>query len=278
MRQSPGARIASAPFLPFLSSTGRVSLLQAIALLPVVVVDFSLRGPLLLPVLLTALIVALFWENLFAFMRHNEPSLHGLTTALTVAVFAPLDVAGWQLAVALSLGVVLGELIFGGRGFSFVQPAAAALALLSFSFPQVELQAMQPALTIAALPGAILLLIAGLISWRVIVAAAIIAAVIFALAGEAGSTTGLAVALSVGLVFLIADPVSAACTNPGRWLYGALAGFLVAVFAGFTMDGPLSQAVVFAALLSSVFAPLIDHLVVLANAYQRERRRGKADD
>lgn len=265
--------IRSAPFLPFLFTAGRVSLLQAVALAFPLAMDFFNRGPLLLPVFFTCLVVALAWESLFSFLRHADMSLHGLTTAMLVTLFVPLGIETWQLAVAVSLGVVLGELVFGGRGFGFVNPAAATLALLVFSFPQLALQSIDVTIALASIPSAVLLLLAGLISWRVLAATLVISAAAIALLGEFGSTQTLAIALSVGLVFLIADPLSAACTNPGRWAYGALAGFLIAVFSGFATADLTAEAVVFAALLASIFAPLLDHLAVLANAYVRENRR-----
>ncbi|WP_299345521.1 RnfABCDGE type electron transport complex subunit D, partial [uncultured Maritalea sp.] len=80
--------------------------------------------------------------------------------------------------------------------------------------------------------------------------------------------------LIFGLVFLACDPISSASTNLGRWLYGALIGTLVVVL-GQTGAGPGSvNAVVFAALLGSIFAPLIDHTVVTLNAHKRRKRHG----
>jgi Na+-transporting NADH:ubiquinone oxidoreductase subunit B len=275
MRHLNGPALREAPLLPLISSAGRVSLLQAIALAPVLAVDVVTRGPLVVPLFVTGLAVALFWENLFAFLRHADFSFHGLTTAMLVTLFAPLGVEAWQLAVAVSLGVVLGELVFGGRGFGFVNPAAASLALLVFSFPQLTLVAPELTVALATLPGAILLLIAGLISWRVLLATSLIALAAVGFTSTIWEPVSLAITLSVGIVFLIADPVSAACTNPGRWAYGALAGFLTALFAGFSLENLTAEAVVFAALLASLFAPLIDHLMVLTNAYNRKRRHAR---
>lgn len=267
--------VRAAPLVPFLASTGRVSLLQALALAVPLAMDVINRGPLVLPILATALVVALFWENLFAFLRHADMSLHGLTTAMLVTLFVPLDVEAWQLAFAMSLGVVLGELVFGGRGFGFVHPAAATLALLAFSFPQLSLQPTATSVALASVASAALLLLAGLISWRVLLATSAVAGAALAWSGGLVSVQALLIPVSAGLIFLIADALSATATNPGRWAYGALAGFLIAVFAGFSTDQLSTEAVVFAALLASVFAPLIDHLAVLANAYWRENRRAK---
>jgi Na+-transporting NADH:ubiquinone oxidoreductase subunit B len=185
-------------------------------------------------------------------------------------------VEAWQLAVAVSLGVVLGELVFGGRGFGFVNPAAATLALLVFSFPQLTLVAPEMTVALATLPGAVLLLVAGLISWRVLLATLLIALAAIGFTSTIWDPISLAITLSVGLVFLVADPLERSLHEP-RSLGLRRAGRFSCVpcSAGFSMEGLSAEAVVFAALLASLFAPLIDHLVVLANAYNRERRHAR---
>jgi Na+-transporting NADH:ubiquinone oxidoreductase subunit B len=73
------------------------------------------------------------------------------------------------------------------------------------------------------------------------------------------------------VVFLACDSVSSSSTNLGRWLNGLLIGGLAWVFApsGGIPTGP--EALVPAILLASVFAPLIDTLVVMLNTYARRR-------
>ena len=222
-------------------------------------------------ILVAALIAALVWESLFAVLRRRGPSLHGLTTALIATVLIPSDIAVWQLVVAMSLGVVLGELVFGGRGFGFVNPATVALSLLLISFPQVQLPAPTQSLALATLPGAVILLALGLIAWRIILAAAISVVAMLLVRGHGIDPEAIATALAFGLIFLICEPTSAASTNAGRWVYGALAGGLVVLFSP---DAALtSEAVVFAALMASVFAPLIDHLWVLTHSRLRRVRQ-----
>lgn len=249
------------------SITG-VTLTQTVALaLPCAVVA-SANPSVFAAQVATALIVALGWEALFAAIRRRLFGVHGMTTALIVTVVIPADLPLWQLVLVLSLGVTLGELIFGGRGFGFVQPATIAASLLVFSFPQVQLAPPSQALALATVPGGALLLLMGLISWRVILSTFVGVAGYLALTGQAVDPMAIITAAAFGTVFLVSDPTSAAATNPGRWVYGLLTGGLIALFSGAAM--PTTQAIVFAALLASVFAPLIDHLVVLAHA----RRRG----
>ena len=59
----------------------------------------------------------------------------------------------------------------------------------------------------------------------------------------------------------------------GRWLYGLLFGALTVLLSG---AGPhiSIESVILAALLSSVFAPLIDVGTIWFNVYRRRRRYG----
>ena len=260
-----------ASHLQFDWTPGCVTLTQAAALVLPVLAAMALRGAGVALVLAAALITALFWEILFALIRGRPITGHGLTTALILAVMIPLTVPLWQIGVAVSLGVVLAELIFGGGGFGFLNAAVASLAFLSFSFPGVMLVGNEPWVAAASLPGAAVLLALGLISWRVLVAAAVFVLGITAFQGEVLAPLETAAALTFGLVFLACDPIGAASTNPGRWLYGALVAGLIVVFGG--SGATLStNALVFAVLLASIFAPLLDHLVVLANAWRRNKR------
>lgn len=250
-------------------SVGGITLAQSISLiLPLAVVakyDMSHLAHLG-----AALGAALVFENIFAALRTGNLSFHGVTTALIVTVLMPPDIASWQVIVVVSLGVVLSELVFGGRGFGFLNAATVALALLLISFPQVQLLAPTQTLALATLPGGLLLLALGFISVRVLLGAVVGVVAGLVVSGQSLDAVLIVSAIAFGLLFLICDPVSAAATSVGRWIYGALAGGLVVIFS--PEGGITTQAVVFAALLAGIFAPLIDHLVVLAHA---RRRRGR---
>lgn len=243
-----------------------VTLSQALALAPLVAAGVW-TAPTEALVFLAAGITALFWEAVFAGVRKHPFTAHGITTALIVAVFCPPDVALWQVAVAVSLGVLFGELIFGGRGFGFVSPVALSLALLIVAFPDVALRAPTPLIAVLVLPGLALLLIAGLVSGAVLVAVGLGVTALLAITGQSIEPAILATALSLGAVYMIADPTAASATPLGRWVYGILAGALVVIFSP---GGMITQeAVVAAALLASVFAPLIDHGAVLLHIRKR---------
>ena len=76
--------------------------------------------------------------------------------------------------------------------------------------------------------------------------------------------------LAFGIVFMATDPVSAAQTNKGKWIYGFLIGFLSVMIRVFNPAFP--EGVMLAILLMNVFAPTIDHYVVQGNVKKRLKR------
>lgn len=75
-----------------------------------------------------------------------------------------------------------------------------------------------------------------------------------------------------GLVFMVTEPVSASQTNMGRYIYGALIGFMVVMIR--VLNPAFPEGMMLAILFGNVFAPLIDHFVVQANIRRRARRNG----
>ena len=73
-----------------------------------------------------------------------------------------------------------------------------------------------------------------------------------------------------GLVFMVTEPVSGAHTNLGRYIYGALIGFMVVMIR--VINPAFPEGMMLAILFGNVFAPLIDHFVVQANIKRRAKR------
>lgn len=124
---------------------------------------------------------------------------------------------------------------------------------------------------------ALLILLGGLFivwkkaaNWRIVVseAAAFLALQgVFWLAGVRHAADPLTALLSgsvmLGMFFMATDPVSAAQTQGGRWIYGALVGALTVLIRTFSI---WPEGTMFAILLGNTFAPIVDWLV-------RERQR-----
>ncbi len=73
-----------------------------------------------------------------------------------------------------------------------------------------------------------------------------------------------------GAVFMATDPVTAAQTSKGKWIYGFLIGFLAILIR--VLNPAYPEGVMLAILLMNVFAPLIDHYVVESNIKRRLSR------
>jgi len=73
-----------------------------------------------------------------------------------------------------------------------------------------------------------------------------------------------------GAVFMATDPVTAAQTEKGKWIYGFLIGFLAILIR--VLNPAYPEGMMLAILLMNVFAPLIDHYVMEANIKRRLRR------
>lgn len=218
------------------------------------------------------LVVTLALQALFVRLRRHPFDFHWVVTAALVAIAVPADAPLYQLLLGTLFGVVIGEQVFGGRGRSFLNPVVVTLAFLTFSFADQDYRT-GPDLAIWTLVPALLLLIAtGQVSWRILVAAAAVLVVSGTLQGQAAPWMPLLDgAIVLVLVYLAADPATSAATNPGRWVYGLLVGALAMLFS---QAGPVFGAIVFAVLLASIFAPLIDRIVIYLHALWRVRRHG----
>ena len=73
-----------------------------------------------------------------------------------------------------------------------------------------------------------------------------------------------------GAVFMATDPVTAAQTLKGKWIYGFLIGFISIMIRVFNPGYP--EGVFLAILLMNVFAPTIDHYVIQSNVKKRLNR------
>jgi Na+-transporting NADH:ubiquinone oxidoreductase subunit B len=62
----------------------------------------------------------------------------------------------------------------------------------------------------------------------------------------------------LGLFFMVTDPISAAQTNPGRWIYGAFVGIVTVLIRTFSV---WAEGTMFAILLGNMFAPIVDYLI-----------------
>ncbi|HAQ86831.1 MAG: NADH:ubiquinone reductase (Na(+)-transporting) subunit B [Pseudomonas sp.] len=73
-----------------------------------------------------------------------------------------------------------------------------------------------------------------------------------------------------GLIYMTTDPVSAAMTNTGKWVYGIFIGVMVVLIR--VVNPAFPEGMMLAILFANLCAPLIDHFVIQANIKRRLAR------
>ena len=73
-----------------------------------------------------------------------------------------------------------------------------------------------------------------------------------------------------GMVYMATDPVSAAMTDTGRWVFGGLVGLMTVLIR--VVNPAFPEGIMLAILFSNMFAPTIDYVVIQANIRRRMKR------
>lgn len=171
---------------------------------------------------------------------------------------------------AISGATPLGEMLAGG-----ITPHASALEMFLGFIPG----SVGETSVIAILIGAVILLVTGIASWRIMLS-------IFAGGAAMGLVFNMIGAnpymempfyyhfliggFMFGAVFMATDPVTAAQTNIGKYIYGALIGIMAVLIR--VLNPAYPEGMMLSILLLNVFAPLIDYYVVEANIRRRAKR------
>ena len=139
---------------------------------------------------------------------------------------------------------------------------------------------------IAIALGAILLLITGIASWRIMLSIFVggsLMGLLFNLLPTVNcqlSTVNyyqlpfyyhlIMGGFAFGAVFMATDPVTAAQTNVGKWIYGLLIGIFAVMLR--VLNPAYPEGMMLSILLMNCFAPLIDHCVIARNIKMRQKR------
>lgn len=133
--------------------------------------------------------------------------------------------------------------------------------------------------TLAILIGAVILILTGVGNWKIIFSVfaggAIMGLILNAFAVNAYMELPfwehlILGGFAFGAVFMATDPVTAAQTERGKWIYGFLIGVLAILIR--VLNPAYPEGVMLAILLMNVFAPLIDHYIIEANIRRRLKR------
>ena len=73
-----------------------------------------------------------------------------------------------------------------------------------------------------------------------------------------------------GMVYMATDPVSAAMTDTGRWIFGFMVGMMTVLIR--VVNPAFPEGIMLAILFSNMFAPTVDYFVIQANIRRRIKR------
>lgn len=183
-------------------------------------------------------------------------------------IWTPVD--GFSGATALSISASEGYKDLAANGISWME---AFLGTIQGSIGETS--------ALACMIGLAFLLITKIANWRLIVGCLAGTIGFSALLNFIGSDTNPMFAMpwywhlvlggyAFGLAFMVTEPVSASHTNVGRYIYGALIGFMVVMIR--VINPAFPEGMMLAILFGNVFAPLIDYFVVQANIKRRAKR------
>lgn len=188
----------------------------------------------------------------------------------------------WQDQITFAPGrsgaTALGELAGDTPVFENVDAFAAKYSFFD-SFIGLIPGSVGETSALACLLGAGLLLATGIASWKVMVSffggGIFVATILHLIGGHIFHDVNPLHQLMLGgfmfgMVFMVTDPVTAAQTSVGKYIYGFLAGSLAILIRIGNPAYP--EGVMLAILIANVCAPLIDHMVVRANINKRLNR------
>ncbi len=170
---------------------------------------------------------------------------------------------------AITSATPLAELAAGMR------PSASALDMFIGIIPGSTCETS----VIAIMLGAILLLFTGIASWRIMLSVILGGGLMGLLFNAIGTNEYMRLpfyyhylmgGFMFGAVFMATDPVTAAQTNVGKWIYGLLIGAFAVLLR--VVNPAYPEGMMLSILLMNCFAPLIDHCVVARNIKMRQKR------
>ena len=156
-----------------------------------------------------------------------------------------------------------------------MNPSASALDMLLGTIPGSTCETS----VIAIALGALLLLFTGIASWRIMLSVFLGGGLMGLLFNAIGYNEYMQLpfyyhflmgGFAFGAVFMATDPVTAAQTNTGKWIYGLLIGAFAVLLR--VCNPAYPEGMMLSILFMNCMAPLIDHCVVARNIKRRAKR------
>ena len=201
-------------------------------------------------------------DKVWTVLREGSPVAEGFTGATPLAVAAAAPAGQDPVEALREAGFTLANMFRGLEGGSI---AATAV--------------------IPSLLGALILVLTGVGAWRIMLGGGLGLAAMGLLMNALGSAEHVGFtqlpfyyhfvmgSFLFGIVFMATDPVSAAATTLGKWIYGFLIGALVVLIR--VANPAYPEGVMLAILFMNVMAPTIDHFVLQAHIRNRRNQARK---
>lgn len=207
--------------------------------------------------------------------------LNPALTARALLYFAyPAQITGntvWTAADGYSGATALGQLA--------TAPIAQGMEAVTTGWIPSFLGTIQGSMgetsALACLLGAAILIATRIGSWQimagVVLGAVGLSSVFYAVGSESNPMFAMAPwwhlvvgGFAFGTVFMATDPVSAAMTGTGKWLYGILIGLMTILIR--VINPAYPEGIMLAILFGNTMAPLIDYFVIQSNIKRRSAR------
>lgn len=243
--------------------------------------------PLIMPVDVPLWMLAL--STAFAVIIGKEvfggTGMNVFNPALVARAFLFFSYPGWMTGDKVwTAGLTKGQHIIDG--FSGATPLALCTAGETTKIPSFMHMfignipgSIGETSTLAILIGALILIITGVGSWKVIAgvfAGGMTMGIIFNIF-HANAYMSLPFyyhfvmgGFAFGAVFMATEPVTGSQTEKGKWIYGFLIGILAILIR--VVNPAYPEGVMLAILLMNMFAPLIDYFVIQSNIKKRLTR------
>jgi len=101
--------------------------------------DFFMAGfAHLFPMFLLALLVGGLWERIYADRQRQALQPGFVRDAVLFTLLLPAATPFTHVVIGMSFAIIIGKIVFGGEGKSFISPALLGAAILQVSFPSVS--------------------------------------------------------------------------------------------------------------------------------------------
>ncbi len=298
---SDNIKVSASPHIRSRMSTSRIMFLVIISLLPATlygIYQFGYNAALIVAVCIASCVVFEYVYEKLMKLPVTIGDLSAIVTGLLLALNLPPTATWWMACIGCAFSIIIVKMLFGGLGQNFMNPALAGRCFLVICFTarmtnfvydgissatplanirdgqSVDLMAMfigripgtiGEVSTAALLIGAILLIVTGIIDFRIPCAYIGSFVVFMGLVSPGGwDITYLAAqicggGLILGAFFMATDYVTSPITKTGRVLFGICCGLLTGVFRVYSSS---AEGVSYAIIISNLLVPLIEKITL----------------